>query len=190
MLYKISVLLSLLIFKYFFSLEVEGRDCVPKEGSFILASNHLSNLDPPLLASVCPRQISFVAKKELFKNIFFKFYLKAVGAVPVERKKISIKTMRSLINTLKVKPLLVFPEGSRGVGLNQVYSGIGFLCRKGNVPVIAAKISGTDKILPPGKAFPKREKVKVVFDPVEGIDYSQSPKEITARVVQVIKKLP
>lgn len=189
MLYRISTILSFLIFRYFFSLEIEGRDCIPKKGNFILAANHLSNLDPPLLASACPRRIFFAAKKELFSSKIFALYLKAVGALPVERKKITIQTLRRLISALEARPLLIFPEGSRGVGLENSQPGVGFLYKMSQVPVVAAKIKGTDKILASGKMLPKRAKLKVTFKVVEGIAGLKNSKEITTKVAEEIKQL-
>jgi 1-acyl-sn-glycerol-3-phosphate acyltransferase len=189
MLYKISTTICFLFFKWFSSLEVIGRECIPEKGSFILASNHLSNLDPPLLSSACPRQLAIVAKKELFSNKIASFYFKKVGTIPVERGKITTKTMRMLIETLDKKPILIFPEGSRGAGLEKTQKGAGFLCRMAKVPVIAAKIIGTGQILPPGKIFPKRKNVRLVFKPVENIDFSEKSAQINKRIVETIKNI-
>lgn len=186
MLYRVSTLLVFFIFKTFFSLEVKGKDCIPDKKNFILASNHLSNLDPPILASVCPRRVNFAAKKELFIKPF-DLYLKGVGAIPVERKKISIQTLRNLIKVLRRGSLLIFPEGSRGAGLEKARAGVGFIYKKSQVPVIAAKISGTDKIFVPGRSFPKRVKIKVIFRRVEGLDSFQSSQDLTAKITETIE---
>jgi len=189
MLYRVSTTLAFLFFKYFSSLEVVGREYIPAKKSFIIASNHLSNLDPPLIASVCPRQLVFVAKNELFRNKLFSSYLKAVGAVSIERGKSSVQSIRILIKALAKKPILIFPEGSRGASFKKVYKGIGFICEKAKTPVIAAKISGTDKILPPGKVFPKRAKIKLIFKPIDNITATDSPEAITEKVVNTIKDI-
>ncbi|MFO8053386.1 MAG: lysophospholipid acyltransferase family protein [Candidatus Omnitrophota bacterium] len=189
MLYKISTTICFLFFKWFSSLEVVGRECIPNKGSFILASNHLSNLDPPLLSSACPRQLAIVAKKELFNNKIASFYFKRVGTIPIGRGAITAGTMRILIKTLAKKPMLIFPEGSRGAGLENAQKGAGFLCKKAKAPVIAARIFGTDQILPPGKTFPKRKKVKLVFKPVENIDFSEKSDKINEKIVEAIKNI-
>lgn len=187
MLYRFSQLASFLIFKYFFSLEVKGKEAIPKKGSFILAANHLSNLDPPLLAAACFRRIGFAAKKELFCHKIFALYLNAVGAIPVERGKISLRTLRCLLNSLKKRPLLIFPEGSRGLGLEKVGSGVGFLRKKSKVPVVVAKISGTNQVLPRGRVFPKKVKIKVTFMPAKGINDFDSSKQIAAKIADSIR---
>lgn len=189
MLYKISTTICFLFFKWFSSLEVIGRDCIPEKGNFILASNHLSNLDPPLLSSACPRQLAIVAKKELFKTKISSFYFKKVGTVPIERGKITIQTMKTLVKTLEKKPILIFPEGSRGVGLKKAQKGAGFLCKKSKAPVIAARIFGTDQIFPAGKILPKRKKVKLVFKPVKNIDFSKKSSEINKIIINTIENI-
>ncbi|MCF7873758.1 MAG: 1-acyl-sn-glycerol-3-phosphate acyltransferase [Candidatus Omnitrophica bacterium] len=189
MLYKISTTICFLFFKWFSRLQVIGRDSIPQRGSFILASNHLSNLDPPLLSSACPRQLAIVAKKELFKTKISSFYFKKVGTIPVERGKISLQTMKTLVKTLAKKPILIFPEGSRGAGLENAQKGAGFLCKKAKVPVIAARIFGTDQILPPGKVFPRRRTVKLVFKLVENIDFSEKSDKINKKIVETIKNI-
>jgi 1-acyl-sn-glycerol-3-phosphate acyltransferase len=189
MLYKISTTICFLFFKWFSSLKVVGRGCIPKKGSFILASNHLSNLDPPLLSSACPRQLAIIAKKELFKTKISSFYFKRVGTIPIERGKITIQAMKTLVKILEKKPILIFPEGSRGVGLKNAQKGAGFLCKKAKVPVIAAKIIGTDQILPPGKVFPKRKKVKLTFKLVENINFSEKSDKINQKIINTIENI-
>ncbi|MCF7895225.1 MAG: 1-acyl-sn-glycerol-3-phosphate acyltransferase [Candidatus Omnitrophica bacterium] len=189
MLYKISTTICFLFFKWFSSLEVVGRECIPKKGSFLLVSNHLSNLDPPLLSSACPRQLAIVAKKELFNNKIASFYFKKVGTIPIGRGSITTGTMKILIKILTKKPILIFPEGSRGAGLENAQKGAGFLCRMAKVPAIAAKIIGTDQILPPGKTFPKRKKVKLIFRPVKNIDFSKKADQINKKIVEAIKNI-
>lgn len=189
MLYRVSANLAFLFFRYFFHLEVKGKNCIPNKGSFILASNHLSNLDPPLLASVCPRRLAFAAKKELFRSKVFALYLNLVGAVPIERKKTSIQTMRLLLGSLKVRPLLIFPEGTRRAGLENIQAGAGFLYKKSKVPVIAAKISGTDKFLSQGNSFFKKTRLEVVFKAVEGLNSSQSAQESAIKIAEAIKNI-
>ncbi|MCF7875204.1 MAG: hypothetical protein K9L99_05015, partial [Candidatus Omnitrophica bacterium] len=96
---------------------------------------------------------------------------------------------RMLVKTLAKKPMLIFPEGSRGAGLENAQKGAGFLCKMAKVPVIAAKIIGTGQILPPGRIFPKRKNVKLVFKPVENIDFSEKSAQINKRIIETIKNI-
>ncbi len=189
MLYRVSTFTCRCIFKLFFGLEIQGREHFPKKGPFILASNHLSNLDPPVLASSAPRKVGFLAKQELFKNKFFALYLKDVGAVSLVRNSSDIKALRQAISILKEKPLLIFPQGSRERSLDEASSGVGFLAKRSKAPIVVAKISGTDRILPKGVKFFKKGKIKVKFSGIDNIDYNEDKEKITQKVIDKIKSL-
>jgi len=73
------------IYKFVFKGQLIGRDNIPQKDSFIMVSNHGSLLDPPLLGHALGRNISFMAKAELFKIPFLGFIIKACGAYPVKR---------------------------------------------------------------------------------------------------------
>jgi len=141
------------------------------------------------LAVSCPYKITFLAKEELFDNKLFALYLKDVGAIPLKREKSDIKTLRLALKTLKTKALLIFPQGTRGAGFDRVNSGVGFLCKKAAVPVIAARIYGTDKVFPKGAKFPRRGKIKVIFSKVQTIDQEDTYQDISRKVMEVIKNL-
>ena len=91
----VSKLFVFPIYKFVFKGLLIGRENIPREGSFIVVSNHGSLLDPPLLGHALDRNISFMAKAELFKIPFLGFVIKACGAYPVKRgiaDKTTIKT--------------------------------------------------------------------------------------------------
>ena len=73
------------IYKFVFKGQLIGRGNIPQKDSFIMVSNHGSLLDPPLLGHALGRNISFMAKAELFKIPFIGFIIKACGAYPVKR---------------------------------------------------------------------------------------------------------
>ena len=81
----VSKLIIFPIYKLIFRGHLIGRDNIPQTGSFILVSNHGSLLDPPLLGHAVGRNISFMAKSELFRIPFLGFIIKACGAYPVKR---------------------------------------------------------------------------------------------------------
>ena len=81
----VSKLFVLPIYKFVFKGQLIGRDNIPQKDSFIMVSNHGSLLDPPLLGHALGRNISFMAKAELFKIPFLGFIIKACGAYPVKR---------------------------------------------------------------------------------------------------------
>ncbi len=189
MVYRISVFLAFIFLKLFCALEISGKENVPAKGPFILASNHLSNLDPPVLAVACPRRIRFLAKEELFTNWVVKLYFKAVGALSLKREGIDIKALRMAVKVLETGPLIIFPQGTRRQDFDNVNSGVGFLARKAKVPVVVARIYGTDKVLGKGKKFFSRGKIRIAFNRVDDLDLSHSREEITERVIAKIKQL-
>lgn len=189
MLYKIGRGLFKFIFKFFFKIEVAGADVFPSRQSFLLASNHLSNLDPVLLGVVCPCRVYYLGKEELFNNKFFAFILRRVGVIPLSRTGSDIGAIRRALNVLRDKSLVIFPQGTRSVDYDRFKSGVGFLHKKARVPIIAAKIYGTDKVFPKGSKLPRRGKIKVVFSRVMDIGDNTTYEDISSRVIEQIKVL-
>lgn len=135
--------------KIAFRPEVSGIENIPLEGPFILAGNHKSLLDIPLVACTSKQEIHFIAKKELFEHKLAAFTLKKLGAIPINRNQSDIKAIRASIEVLKNKEILgIFPEGTRhkGEGLGQFKSGAAMLAVKGDCPIIPFGISGEYKL--------------------------------------------
>ncbi|UCC94411.1 MAG: 1-acyl-sn-glycerol-3-phosphate acyltransferase [Candidatus Omnitrophota bacterium] len=189
MLYRVIKFLSFGILVLFFKLEVRGRGVFPRNKPFILASNHLSNLDPVILGTVCPRKLNFLAKEELFTKKLFAFFLKNVGAIPLKRNSPDIRSIRLAMRILKRKPLVIFPQGQRGADYDRFRAGVGFLYKRTSVPIIAAKIYGTNTIMPKGNKIPKRGKVKVSFERVSNFKGRDSYEDIASKVIETIKSL-
>lgn len=189
MVYRISCIIVYCICKLFFKVEVKGREVFPAKGPFLLASNHLSHIDPAALAAFSPRKVGFLAKEELYKNKLLGAYLLAAGVMPLKRGKSDIRALRQALAILKTGGLAIFPQGTRGAPMDQANAGVGFLCRKAKVPIIVAKFSGTDELLPKGAKFFKPGKMKIVFDKMTGINESDSSQEIAKKVMNKIKSL-
>jgi 1-acyl-sn-glycerol-3-phosphate acyltransferase len=189
MIYKLSTFFAFCFLKLFCQFTVTGTKHIPKSGPFILASNHLSNLDPPVLAVACPRRICFLAKEELFSNPLMKLYYKAVGALSLKRQGTDIKALRTALEVLKTKPLLVFPQGTRREDFDNASSGVGFLAKKSEAAIIVARIYGTDIVLGKGKKFFSPGKIRVVFSKLGPIESTDTKETITGKVIAVIKSL-
>jgi len=146
-----------LYLKSLYKLEVIGVENVPKDGGVLLCSNHISNNDPPLVGVVCPRDISFMAKEELFKMPVIKTIMHGIRAFPVKRGMSDRNALKAGLSLLKEGNVLgLFPEGTRsktgelGTGL----AGAGFFALRSNAAVVPCAIIG------PYKRF---SKIKVVF---------------------------
>jgi len=118
MFYWITRAICWLLLKIFWQMKIIGNENVPKRGALIIASNHVSYLDPIVLATSMKRKICFIAKKEAFNNIFGNFILKKLNAFPVDRGKNDILAVKKAINILQAGKILgVFPEGSRSLNI-------------------------------------------------------------------------
>lgn len=176
----------------FFPVAVFGRDHIPRKGGFILASNHLSNLDPMILGLASGRRLNYVAKEALFRNKFFGFVLRQVGAFPIKRDSLDIRAIKEALRRLKKNGgTVIFPEGTRKSrnDKTEIQPGIGFLAVKSGVPVVPALIKGSERVLPPGVRFPRRGRITVRFGKatqyLEGNPYP----EIASKIMHDISAL-
>lgn len=134
-----------LCFKILYRVHVEGVDCIPREGPLIVACNHISNLDPPLVGICIPRYIRFMAKAELFVVPMVGNLLKRLGAFPIRRGRVDKGAIRMARRVVAGGGCLVmFPEGRRSKTgeLGPFLAGVGAIAKKENAPVIPVAIRG------------------------------------------------
>jgi len=114
MIYSIVKIIGWMLLRFFWKIEVQGIDNVPKEGSLIIASNHTSNLDPLIVGITMNRKAHFIAKKEVFGNIAGNYICRKLNAFPIDRGKVDIQALKHALHILQKKEVLgIFPEGSR-----------------------------------------------------------------------------
>ncbi len=159
------------IFRLLYRVRVYGIDNLPKTGGVIVAINHASYVDPPLisyyLASVRP--FRSIGKKELYDIPILGTYLRAAGTFPVDRDKGDLGAMRQALKLLKNKELfLMAPEGTRGTGGRKrtPKSGVSFIAHHAKVPVVPTRLAGTAWPPVPGRIWIKFGK-PISFDPKE-----------------------
>jgi 1-acyl-sn-glycerol-3-phosphate acyltransferase len=150
--------------------EVAGQENLPENGAFLVAGNHLSFLDPPLIGAQIPRQLCFFARKTLWKPGVAAWWLDAVGTIPVDRDGgQDVSALKRVLRSLKDnKGLILFPEGTRSPDgrLQTPKSGVGFIVCKSQVPVVPARIFGSFEAFGKGVKFPRfGTRVSVVFGP-------------------------
>ena len=145
---------------------VQGLERFPAEGSVIVVANHASYLDGLVLASVLPRPVAFVAKRELRDNAFARIFLERLGCLFVERfdRARGAENARQLTERLgSGDSLAIFPEGTlhRMPGLLPFHLG-GFLAAvQAGVPVVPVTLRGTRSILRDRSLFPRRGRIRV-----------------------------
>jgi 1-acyl-sn-glycerol-3-phosphate acyltransferase len=155
--YKTVCFLFYTYYRLFHRFQIEGLENVPKEGAFLLASNHLSFLDPPALGCRLPRNLHYFARDSLFKGPLG-LLIRSLNSIPVNRSQLDLATLRRVLKVLKEgHPLLVFPEGTRSEdgNLGEGKKGIGMLVAKSQVPVLPARVFGSYEIMGKGKSFPR-----------------------------------
>jgi len=140
------------LFSIFFRYRVIGSENIPKTGPAIICSNHISNLDPPLLGVSMNRVIHFMAKEELFRIPIFRNIIQFLHAFPVNRSGGGRQALKKGLELLKEgKVLGIFPEGTRSktgkLGKGRI--GAALLASKVGVPLIPTAIIGQYRLFRP-----------------------------------------
>ncbi len=133
---------------------VEGLEHIDPNGSYVLASNHASYMDTPVVMGNIPLQFRFLAKRGLFTIPFIGTHLTQAGHIPVPREdpRASVKSMQLAAETIQQRKIsmLVFPEGGRSEdGVLQAFKeGGAYIAIRAGVPLVPLVLIGTRNILP------------------------------------------
>lgn len=143
LLYRICWLIVRTYMIVFCRLKLVGIENIPETGGFILASNHISAVDPPFLGSSISRSMHYMAKKELFANFILGPLIRNLNAIPVDRgifDRNALEKSKSVLS--QGDGLIMFPEGTRSKTgrLGKGKPGIGMLARSAVVPIVPAYI--------------------------------------------------
>jgi 1-acyl-sn-glycerol-3-phosphate acyltransferase len=160
----------------FFDLEVGGAENLPAEGAVVIAANHFSHLDPPLIAVNLNRYIRFLAVDELFGDSkAFALLLEFFGTIPVDREGYPVSAMREAIKCLEEGGAVgVFPEGRRVEkwGEDSPKRGAAWLAWMTGAPLVPVAIVGTEHSLAPGERAFRRTAVKIwIEEPIVWDEY-------------------
>lgn len=168
MVYTIAWYLCGWIARSFFALGIEGAEHVPAAGPVILAPNHVSYVDPVLVAISVKRRVHFMAKKELFRNRAMARFLRALQGFPITRERVDPSSVKHTLSLLAAGHVVViFPEGTRGDGqtLGPAKSGIGVLAARSGACVVPVFHWGSERILPRGARWFRRAPLRIRFGP-------------------------
>ena len=135
--------------KLIFPTKVVGAENVPADGPVLICSNHVSMVDPVLIATSFKRQITFMAKKELFATKFTNWFFTNLGMVPVDRGASDIAAMRVCIEALNEGRLLgIFPQGHRYKQdeKRELQNGAAMMALRSKAVVIPAHVSAPLKV--------------------------------------------
>jgi len=164
--YAITWYAGRLAFKLWFRWRVYNVERVPLAGPVILASNHASFADPPLIGCSVPRQISYLARESLFRFPLAGWYLRQLSAVGVDRDGGGAKGLKIILDRLlHGSGITLFPEGTRTSDgkLLPARSGVGLTVIKSNAPVVPVRIFGAYEAYGRHLKFPRPKPIVVKY---------------------------
>ncbi|MBH0229604.1 1-acyl-sn-glycerol-3-phosphate acyltransferase [Halobacillus yeomjeoni] len=186
-LYKLGKFICTVLLYPLYRIKVIGRENIPKEGPVLICSNHIANVDPPVVGITSNRDIYFMAKEELFKNPVLGGILKRVHAFPIKRGMRDRNALRKGLEVLEGNNALgLFPEGTRQKSgeVGQGLAGAGFFALRSEAYVVPCAIIGPYRTFKP---------LKVVYGkPIDMTEYRQekaSAKVVTDRIMEEIRQL-
>ncbi len=193
--YFFIIILSRSLLKIFFRLKVYGQKHLVK-GPALIAANHASYLDPPIVAVSFPEEIHFLARESLFTVPFLGTLIRNLNSHPISRQASDVKIFKEIFSLLELgDKVLLFPEGNRSKDgeIMPFKPGLGFLAWKSKCPVIPVYIKGSFR------AFNRYRKWPRLFVPItcvigspiystefEGIDKREALEKITDKTFQSI----
>jgi 1-acyl-sn-glycerol-3-phosphate acyltransferase len=198
--YRLSWLFLNLVERVLFGFLVTGSERIPKTGAVIIASNHISYCDPPVVGSGVPREVFFLAKEELFRNRMFAWLISRYNAIPLRRSVGDVGALKKAVGLLKQgRAVLMFPEGTRSLTgkLLKPKPGVGMIAALTSSPVVPAYIRGTNRLR---DALLRRTRLEVCFgEPVlpaertvargnERDDYGAITKEVMRRIADLARE--
>lgn len=184
--YIICGIFYMIRLKLIYRLEVYGKENIPKDNAYIICPNHLSTLDPPMVAGIMPRRVSFMAKQELFDIPFIRWWIDWMGTFAVNRESLSPSTIKTVMEIKKSKWVFgIFPQGTRGVPgtIEGVTKGFAGLAKITKCAVLPVGIVGTQE----AKHLPFSGKVIVKIG--KPIPYDDNPDVVVEKWIDAIQQL-
>ncbi|MGC4016098.1 MAG: lysophospholipid acyltransferase family protein [Luteolibacter sp.] len=156
-------------FRSLFGMRVIGAEKLVTEGGVLVASNHESFLDPPLIGNLYTTEMWYLARKTLFRD-FGAWLYPRWNAIPVDQDRPDMGSLKTVIKLLKEgQRVLVFPEGERTLdgNLGEVQPGIGLVAVKSGAVIQPVRIRGAREALPRGSGKIRFARISVtVGDPI------------------------
>ena len=151
--------------RVYFRVRVEGLEHVPLQGPLILASNHVSYLDPPVIGSMVPRVVNFLARDSLFRVPGLGWFFRQLNTVPVDRAS-GAPGLKAILDRLQAGGgIIVFPEGTRSPDGRPLpaKAGIGLTVLKSAAPVVPVRMDGAFEAWGRHRIFPRPRKIVLRF---------------------------
>lgn len=164
--YRLTWLACRAYYRLWHRWRVLNPERVPLSGRVIIAANHASYLDPPLIGSGIQRPINYLARESLFRFPGFAWYLRALNCVPVDRDGAGAAGLKGILDRLHDGgAVILFPEGTRTSdgALQPARAGIGLTVIKSDAPVVPVRVFGTFEAWSREKKFPHPCRVTVKY---------------------------
>jgi len=184
--------------KLFYRLKIHGLSHF-RAGSAIIAANHASLFDPPVVSISCPEEVHFLAKQSLFEHPLFGSLIRKLNAHPVTRSGADAATFRLILDLLSQgRKVILFPEGNRTPDgqLQPIERGLAFLVMKSKCAIQPVYVHGTFEAWPVQRKLPKLcGKMACVFgSPIgwerfEGLEKKEAERQITEQMAQALRDL-
>lgn len=185
-------------FKVFYRFKVYGVENLPP-GPAIIAPNHTSFYDPPIIAISCKEEVYFLARGTLFDHVLFGTLIRHLNAYPVTGTAQDLSSLKLICRLLKEsKKVVIFPEGIRSSDgeLSEIKSGIGMLSQRSMAPIVPTYIHGAYEVWNNTRKFPKLfGKISCVFGkPIypsdfQGFDKKEAQEKIALSIENAIAVL-
>lgn len=172
--------------RVYFRIRLKNPENMPRRGKLLLASNHVSHLDPPLIGCCCPRMVFHMAKVELTKVGFLRSYMQSIGTILVDRKRGRQAVEQAIDRLDQGACVVIFPEGtrSRDGRMLKGHPGAAMIAIRSGCPVLPCAIIGSEKAMTKGTHFIKPVKVEIRYGKPFTIDYDGDKDRIPRAVLE------
>jgi 1-acyl-sn-glycerol-3-phosphate acyltransferase len=183
--------ISRMVASLWFDLKAHGLQHVPRTGGALLICNHQSFMDPVFVGVLLPRQISFIAKSQLFEPPGLSWLIPRLNTFPVRRGEADVSAIKEALRRVHEGHVLtMFPEGTRSWDgtLLPIQAGIALMVKRAEAPVIPAVIDGAHDAWPRGHKFPKGGKVRLLYGPPLELGKKKGA-EIVVQIDQTFRRM-
>lgn len=160
-----------LFLKVYCRMRIEGAEKIPRTGGCVLAANHASHLDIPIVSTITLRHVAFVARDTLDESWFISFIMRETRAVLIRRSSADRRAIRAMTDHLAIGDCVaIYPEGTRTHDgkIGEWKGGAVLAARMGKVPIVPVGIDGSYRLLSRHMKFPWPAKLVVrIGDPID-----------------------